>query len=304
LQKYHRDLMYKHSRHQILLNDPGVTVTLSNDEEVKLMPMDPHDKPNKKKSLLTLVKLLESSSEATDWNNLPPFLEGMVLAKEKLPDGWLQKVVRKANERGRSGAIIRCAEMVKKTGVTFSDASVTTEMMLGCHIRAAQATWTGEEAEKSMKQAEQVALMMEAKDHCGGTLKEGQVDMRKSVIVIGVLLELAAARALHMNDAKDVGGRVKRYAENALLLCRQNSFQPGKDHIEAAKELERWLPMWAGLKMAARVECAGQSGLSSDLREEAEKLQGPIEEAKSQVEQEAAGKPRRCLNMYNEVSSL
>jgi hypothetical protein len=296
--------MYKPSRHQILLNDPGVTVTLSNDEEVKLMPMDPHDKPNKGKSLMTMVKLLESSSEAKDWNNLPPFLEGMVMAKEKLPEGWLQKVVRKANECGRSGVIIRCAEMVKKTGVTFSDPQVTEEMMVGCHIRAAQKNWTGDEAEKAMKQAEQVALMMEAKEHCGGRLKEGQVDMRESTIVVGVLLELAAARALHMNGGKDVDGKVVRYAKNALVVCRQSSFQPGKDHIEAATGLERRLPLWNGLKMAQKVDGVQQSRLASDLREQAEKLDGAINKAKAQVEEQAKGKPRRCLNMYSEVGSF
>jgi hypothetical protein len=304
LQKYHRDLMYKPSRHQILLNDPGVTVTLSNDEEVKLMPMNPHDKPNKVKSLMLLAKLLENSSESGDWNNLPPFLEGMVMAKEKLPDGWLQKVVRKANERGRSGVIITCAEMVKKTGVTFSDPHVTEEMMLGCHIRAAQAKWTGDEAGKAMKRAEQVALMMETKEHCGGKLKEGQQDMRKSTMVIGVLLELAAARALHVNGGKDVDGEVVRYAKNALILCGQSSFEPGQDHIEAVIRLERWLPLWAGLKMAQKVDGVQQGTLASNLREQAGKLDRLIKEAKAQVEEQAKGKPRRCLIMYDEVGSL
>ena len=296
--------MYKPSRHQILLNDPGVTVTLSNDEEVKLMPMNPHDKPNKVRSLATLVKLLEISPEAKTWINLPPFLEGMAMSKEKLPDGWLQKLVRKANERGRSGVIIRCAEMVKKTGVTFSDPYVTTEMMLGCHIRAARAGWMGEDAEKAMKQAEQVALMMEAKEHCGGKLKEGEVDMRKSVVVIGVLLELATARALHVNEGKDVDGKVIRYAEIALALYRQCSFQPGNDHIAAARMLENWLPMWAGLKMAQKVDGLKGSKVANDLREQAEKLQGPIKEAKARVEEQAEGKSRRSLNMYNEVADL
>ena len=295
--------MYKPSRHQILLNDPGVTVTLSNDEEVKLMPMDPHDKPNKAKSLTTLVKLLENSSEPSDWNNLPPFLEGMMMAKEKLPEGWLQKVVRKANERGKSGVIVRCAEMVKKTGVRFSDPPIAEEMMLGCHIRAAQANWTGKEAEKAMKQAEQVALMMESKEHCGGKLTEGQEDMRKSMVVIGVLLELAAARALHMNGGKDVDGKVIRYAENALLLCQKGSSEPGKDHIEAATKLERWLPLWAGLNMAQKVDEVQQGTLAGSLKEQAERLGVVINEAKAQVEEQAMGKPRRCLNMYNELGS-
>ena len=301
--------MYKPSRHQILLNDPGVTVTLSDDEEVKLMPMNPHDRPNKGKSLLRLVKILETSSEAKDWNNLPPFLEGMVMAKQELSEGWLQKIVRKASESGRSGVIIRCAEMVKKTDVIFSDPCVTTEMMLGCHIRAAKASWMGEEAEKAMKQADQVALMMEAKEHCGGKLKEGQMDMRRSTVVIGVLLELAAARALQTTavnniDRKAIERKVMRLVEDAVVLCRQNTFQPAVDHLAAATMLEKWLPMLGGFKMAQKIAGIKQMTMASDLRERAQKLQEFIDEAKLLVEEQAQGKPRRCLNMYNEVASL
>ena len=123
-------------------------------------------------------------------------------------------------------------------------------------------------------------------------------------MVVGVLLELVAAQAVHVYGGKDVDGKVMRYAENALFLCRQSSFQPGKDYVEAATKLERWLPLWAGLKMAQKVDGVNQSNLASDLREEAEKLEAPINEAKAQVEGQANGKPRRCLNMYNEVESL
>src|SRR5207237_7478680 len=124
------------------------------------------------------------------------FLEGMVMAKEKLPDGWLQTIVRKANERGRSGVVIRCAEMVKKTGVTFADQHVAEEMMLGCHIRAARANWRGDDTERAMKQAERGALMMEAQGHCGGALKKGQEDKRKSRRGNGVQLERVAAEVV------------------------------------------------------------------------------------------------------------
>ena len=136
------------------------------------------------------------------------------------------------------------------------------------------------------------------------SLREGQEDMRKSMMVIGVLLELATVRATHINAGKDVDGKVIRYTKNALVLCQQCLVQPAKDHIEAARGLERWLPLWAGLKMAQKVDTVRQSNLASTLQEQAEKLEVAINEAKTQVEQQAAGKPRRCLNMYNEVSSL
>ncbi len=275
---------------------------MSDDEEVKLMPMDPKDRPNKVKSLQTIIGILGNSSEARDWNNLPAFLEGMVMAKEKLPEGWLEKVARKANEHHKAGLIVRCAEMVKKTGVTLADAPITEELMLGFHIRAVQSGWESEEASKATKQAEQVALMMEDKEHCGGKLKEGQEDMRRNLTVVGVLLELEAARAIHVDGAEDVDRKVTRYAQNAVLLCEAAEFQVSNDYGYAAKKLERWIPLRAGLKMASSMpSIKNNTSLAGKISQQAKRIDGVVGKAKAQVEEQAGGKPRRCLNMLKEI---
>lgn len=266
------------------------------------MPMHPHDKPTNSKSLKRLIELLEDSSEPKDWNNLPAFLEGMVMAKERLPDGWLEKVVRKANERGRTGVVIRCAEMVKKTGVTLADSPITTELMLGFHMRAVQSGWESEEAQKATKQAEQVGLMMEDAEHCGGKLKEGQQDMRRDLTVVGVLLELTAAQALHRNDGKDIDGKVMRNLRNLLALSRSASFQPGGTGL--TRRLEGWLPLRAGLRMALKVEGIQQSDQRKDAQDQLKTLDDVVNKIQYLIEKQAGGKPRRALSMLKDLEAM
>ena len=277
---------------------------MSDDEEVKLMPMDPKDRPKKVKSLQTIIRILGNSSEARDWNNLPAFLEGMVMAKEKLPEGWLEKVVRKANEQHKTGLIVRCAEMVEKTGVTLADSPITEELMLGFHIHAIQAGWNSEEAAKAAKRADQVALMMESKEHCGGKLQEGQEDMRRSLAVVGVLLELAAAREIHRDCGEDLNGKVTRYARNVVLLCEKANIQVSNDWRNTARRLERWIPLRAGLKMASDIPSIKKSDLAKKIAEQITRIDDAMEKAKAQVEEQAAGKPKRCLNMLKEIEAM
>ena len=274
--------------------------------------MDPHDKPNKKKSLNQLIDLLEQSTDANDWNNLPAFLEGMVLAKEKLPPGWLERVVRKANEHGRTSVIVRCAEMVEKTGVTLADPVVAGELLLGSHLRAANAGFQGEELEKACERAQQVVLMMEDKHHCAGKLKEGQVDSRGSVVAAGVLLELACARAKSVLGGKGEDGVVQDYATKAVVISQQASYEVLEDGYEMSKRLQRWLPLWAGMKLAVKmgvdVGSAGNSELDR-LDDAVTKAIGTLEakpQDKGQAEGEKAPetKQRRWRIMYDQLKAL
>ena len=268
------------------------------------MPMDPRDKPIKHESLQKLITLLENAEDPKDWNNLPSFLEGMMMAKEPLPAAWLEKVVRKANERGMTSVIVRCAQMVKKTGLTLSNRVVTEELMLGLHFKAVNANWEGFDALKALKEAEVVINMMEDWNHCGGKLKKGQQDLRRSVSVMGVLMELAAGRALHVDGGKDVHGKILNYARKTLAMCEPESFIPGNQVYDATHDLERWLPLWAGVKMALKIDNVDQSDLASALRDQLGRLDNGVNKARDTVVKDADGKPRRCLKMYDQLKSI
>ena len=300
LTKFHRDLIYKPTRQKLLLNDPGVTVTMSDNEELKLLPMNAYDRPNKKKSLRRLLELLQGGD---DWQNLPAFLEGMILSGEALPKGYMEKFVRKANEQGLSGIIVRCAEMVRKTGVTLADPSVTTELMLGIHLKAVGCGFKGKKMQEARHQAQVVALLLERPEHCGGKVwKLGQKDMRKDLGVLGVMLELRAAHA-DMEVGDVVGSSLPKAAARVMAQWPQEDLTVQEDSVLARMQLERWLPLWAGMKLTIKAKSLEEK-LRSDIKNALGPLTKAIHEAKQKVETASQGRPRRCLHMYNDVKDL
>lgn len=305
LAQHHRDLIYKKSRHHILLNDPGVTVTLSNDEEIRLMPMEPREKPNKVKSLNRLADLLGQTKDVEGWTNLPAFLEGMEMAKEEYPDTWIEKITRRANLVGKTGVIKLCAEMVKKTGASLANPAMTQELMIGYHMQAVQGGFAGEALERSWKSAEQVSLMMEDKLHCAGKLKEGQRDMRKDPIVLGVLLELAAKTAVNANEGEDVHGKVASLVVKTLACTKDEPWtlpSPGGPEHKTSSLLTRWIPLWNGMRAALDVDGISSSPKAGELRSRCNSLEKAIHTAEKRIEAwwKKDSKPR-SLKMLEEI---
>ncbi|ERF74061.1 hypothetical protein EPUS_03876 [Endocarpon pusillum Z07020] len=301
LSKPHRDLIYRPTRHKLLLNDPGVTVTMSDEEELRLLPMNIRERPNKKKSLQRLVELLQ---DERDWQNLPAFLEGMLLADEKLPDGYMERFVRKANEQGRTGLIIRCAEMVRKTGVTLADPAVTTELMLGLHIRAAKAGFKGEDMDKAVRQAQEVLLLLGKPEHCGGRVwRIGQKDMRKDLTVLAIMLELQAAQA-DRPTTNIAFSRLDTTASKILALFPKEDLTINEDPSQARIQLERLLPLWAGMKLALKKNRLQAPTLRAQMRKDLDALTKFVEEAREKVNAASQGRPRRCLHMYDDLKDL
>jgi len=307
LAKHHRALIYKKSRHQILQNDPGVTVTMSDDEEVRLQPMHEFDKPNTKKSLVALAKMLSETNDPTMWNNIIPFLEGLKQAKLDVPYTWMEKLTRKANEMGKAGVIIRAAEMAKKTGFRLSQGGVTKELMVGCHMRAVAARFQGDAFEKAAHHADHIALLLEDPLHCGGKLREHESDMRKDVTVIGVLLEMATARAVNAQNGKDDDGKVKNYLTKALALTRDTEFKPAPrthhDHEPArlGKAIESWLPLWNGLKLVRQIEDIASGPQADELTLLWNKVNDAVHDALKGTKDLTQRKPRRALAMFDAV---
>jgi hypothetical protein len=275
---------------------------MSDDEEVRLQPMNPRDRPSKKKSLQRLLGLLQ---DGKDWQNLPAFLEGLQMAGEKLPPGYMEKFVRKANEQGRTGIIIRCAEMVKKTGLLLADPAVARELMLGIHFRAVKCGFEGEEMDKAVHQAQEVALLMEKPEHCGGRVwRTGQQDMRKDFTVLGIMLELRATRADQPEEQNVTFGTVTKTASKVMAIWPQLDLKVDENPVPARLQLERWLPLWSGMKLALKAKDLQESNLHGEVREAYDALTKSVEQATALVEAASLGRSRRCLHMYNDLKNV
>ncbi len=274
---------------------------MSDEEELRLQPLNIRERPDKKKSLQRLVVLLQ---EEKDWQNLPAFLEGMQLAGENLPDGYMPRFVRRANEQGRTGIIIRCAEMVKKTGVTLADPEVTTELMLGIHIRAAKAGFKGKDMDKATRQAQEVMLLLGKPEHCGGRVwRMGQKDMRMDLTVLGIMLELQAAQA--DSPSTDIAfSRLDTTASQILALFPEEDLTVNEDPSKTRIQLERLLPLWAGMKLAIKKKRVQAPTLRTQISRNLDALTKFVERAREQADAASQGRPRRCLHMYNDLKDL
>ena len=226
LSEDHRRLIYRPSKHGQLLNEPGVTVTLPNDEDLKLQPMQLGQRPVKRQTIVKIKEILASTEDDNAWNNLIPFLEGMKTAKEPIEIKHVGQITRKAYERGKYSIPVRCAELAKRTDFRLRYPGLASVIFTGCHNRAAAAGFEGDELLAAAKQAEYIALMLEREEHCGGSLKDNQVDARKELRIVGVLLELAAAKAIHLHASTDLDGQVARYVAKSLALSDGHEFKP------------------------------------------------------------------------------
>lgn len=314
-------MIYRPSRHGPLLNDPGVTVTLPNDEDFKLKPMRLEERPIKKKAIYDIKRILASTTDDDAWNNLIPFLEGMNTAKEPVRTRFLCQIARKAYEQGKYNIPQRCAELAKRTDFRLCYPGLANTIFLECHIRAAAAAFEGDELLAAAKQAEYIALILEREEHCGGRLKQYEVDARKSLVVVGVLLELAAAKAVHRHGSKDVDGTVAGYVAKLLTLTNGYELKPRDlSNSEAqtlpGKELKKyslyrkgkWLattiPLWHGMKLASKVEGALRPESTQELNERLRSLEQNIRKAETECRESVQHQPKKALQMFDQVQSL
>ncbi len=194
--------------------------------------------------------------------------------------------------------------MVKKTGVTLTDPEVTTELMLGIHIRAAKAGFKGKDMDKAIRQAQEVMLLLEKPEHCGGRVwRMGQKDMRMDLAVLGIMLELQAAQADY--PTTDITfSRLDTTASKVLALFPREDLTVNEDPGQARMQLERLLPVWAGMKLARKKNRLQVPTLRTQMRKNIDALTKFIERAREKVDAASQGRPRRCLHMYNDLKDL
>jgi hypothetical protein len=317
LSESHRRLIYRPSRHKLLLSDPGVTVTLPNDEDYKLQPMKLTDRPIKATSLSSIRRILASTDDDAAWATVLPFLEGMNQAKSSPSESFMVSLVRKAFEKGKYNLPMAWTEQAKRTGMRLCFKDITHEMMIGCHKRAAAADFKGDELISAAKHAERVAQLLEQEEHCAGKLKEGQFDMRKNVMVVGVLLELAAARAIHLHAGEDVDGKVHSYITKTIAMLEagfpelvlpsssEETYTATRVRNSMIGEYLRvYAPLWGGMKLASGVKGAVTPEKKRLFQDQMKALSDKLESAAAQPREGQTAFPRRGLQIYDQVKSL
>ena len=238
LSKQHQRLVYRPTKHHVLTNEPGVTVTIGEDEEVKLVPLDFDQRPDKGDGFIMIRSLLNNNDDDVSWQNTFPLMEGLQASRSDqvtIPSSFRQQLAVLAVKQGKSRYIIRLFDQPKKTGFTLRNPGLTRAFLLACHGRAAAVEFKGDEFDNIARDVAHVAGLMETGDHCGGLgimhhldASTPEFDSRRSLLTIGLLLEIAAARALNGEDAHD---QVSNYFTKALALSEHGIEDGSTLHI-------------------------------------------------------------------------
>lgn len=287
---------------------------MTDGEEVRLEPRNRWERPKNGATFQKISEILGNTDNQAAWWNLVPFLEGLKLAHEPAQKQFLEKVARKAGEQGIAAiaVLIQAAQKHDATGVTLALPGLTREIVLGLHNNAAAENWQGEEFEKTAKRAEHVARLLEDEKHCGGSKKDfeakGFVDMRRNLTVVAVLLEMSAAKAVHLNGAKDVDGKVMDYVKKLVALGQdgivdlQGNSQPrSKGPWNAMTEAENLVVLMNGIQLALRIESIAESAEGKTLQEKLDTTKKELQSRLDLVRSTASGKQRRCLEMYDAI---
>lgn len=342
LSRHHKDLIYKKSRHDLLTQAPGVTVTvrtlpppstqdaLGPPEEIKLEPANQFDQPGKQ-SFKKIIQALENDSSPAAWDNIIPFLEGLRIAKLAYPSLFVTQLARKANIQGKERwkTIILAAQLGKRTRVTLASTELTTELVIGAFYRAMEQQFKTSEPRNTMQQ---ILLMLDSEDHCGGNIealdsvgtKDMFTDMRQDPIVIAAKLAFSSAKALNVQKGKDGDGAVASDLQKLLALAEKIPHSLGSSaslrRFGSSKqefaiigtqnlELQDLSIVYGALALADKVDFMPSLGrennikVSSQIQAELRRLQERIAIVKKEVETNAKGARRRSLAILQAVEA-
>jgi len=269
---------------------------------LQLLPLDHRkDEPNTRASFAKVIALM---GETGDWKNLAGWLEGLRTARRRVWGWQLEKVVRRAVEGGRVGVVHDCLRRVEGTGLGLWDLRVAREVVWGAVAKAREGGWSREGVERGVKFAEDVWELMFDPRH--GEKMVGREDAKKRPEVIGVLVQMHAAKAVLFGEGKDEGGKVERYT--GLMLARWENAElelDEEDWNDANYKLLMWAPVWHGMTLAQKV-LDPSTPLAKNLRKKLTRDVEPLVQRASAVLSAHApeeGK-RRGLKIYEELSQV
>lgn len=268
-------------------------------EVIQLKPLNHKEEPATRPAIKKVVDLM---TETKDWRNLRGFLEGLMTARRSVKGFQMEKMVRKVNECGKMGVVLECLQRVEDTGLGLWELRVAREVMWGATAKAMQADWSEEGVEQAVKYAEMVWEMMLDPRH--REKMHGDQDAKKRPEVIGVLVQMHAARALVENIGDDVG-LVEKYVKMMLQVWgnTEKTFEEG-DWDDANFKLTMWAPVWHGMAMAQKV-LGAKTPIGKELGTKLKELESLIAQAQPLVRDNSTEEgPRRGLRLYESLSQV
>ncbi|BDD59650.1 hypothetical protein MPDQ_001769 [Monascus purpureus] len=279
-----RKLMFRQRYSRRLKEDPVRVSIGENDEQFTLRPMNLLERP-KTKEIANIVSLMKTKS---DWNNIIPFLSGLRMSHRSLSSGRWQWLIRKAGEADALGIILECAKQSERTGLRLNTTELVQPLFFQIHRMAQVAEFKDPAVSKALGLAKQFVELMETPEHIEHDMSW---DPKRKPFVIGVFLELNAARALNESGGNDETGDVLAYARRLSASWDRGNFSTySKDWYQADELLRENLPIFNGLKLALEVngidlQMSVKSSLESNLEQVRKQIAALMEMAPEKVKE-------------------
>ena len=239
-----------------MLEDNPQTVEIGG-EEIQLKWIDrTKGLPRRKRLVKDIVNLVEQVNEGEAWANLPALLTAMKHTNGPPCPQDMERIVRKAMLCGRVGTVLQCLNQAQHTGMSLAREEVLENVIWGLHDLAQREGWSEPATRKALRDANQVALLLESEEHGSGHFLR-QNDPRRRPEVLGTFLELAAVYAYKHQGAQDADGKVKAYTQRLMDCIKDSGAAQPKSFAPAAngrvKEMLNGVPIWHGLRLAQKI---------------------------------------------------
>lgn len=274
LDRQYRRIIFKPNAKTVLAENPiYVSIGPSSQAKYQLQPVRPGDIPSKRR-LKDVVGLMKTNE---DWANLLPLLSGLAASHRKLDQDQWEWLVRKAGENGMQDAILTCAKHAKKTHLPLYKRKVAQNYFFNFHRQAQDAGFTGEGLQKAYDAAKASVILMHTRMHESPVPTE-EVHPSKTPEIIGIILELRAARALDVAGGHDDNGKVQTHAKLVLSNWGLGDFSSIPKLWAANEKLQSLIPLWKGLELTLQVdEIRADKATSDALSARKTELEGYID---------------------------
>lgn len=278
-------------KHADLVEEEPISVSIGGEDGEKylLRRLDPSAQP-KSRDLLGIITMMKAPE---DWKNLVPLVFAMRESKRSLAQDRWEWVIRKAAEADALHFVMECAKQQSRTGLRLASHGIVQKLFFGFHQKARAAEFQGRGLDKARRMALEAVDLMETPAHLS---RNGSFDGKKEPFVVGLLLELSAARALEQFGGKDEDGSVRDYARKLIGTWNRGRFTPTasthwSDHDH---QLQENSPIWYGIKLALQVdEVAKDKSLRSTLENYQATLEKVIRELADMIPEDVRANPTR-----------
>lgn len=184
--------------------------------------------------------------------------------------------------------ILECVKQAKRTGLTLDRPGKAILFFQAIRRKAQQSSFTGEPLAKALRQARQTALLLEEPQHTAPSIAR---DPKRLPEIIGVLLELSAARAVNEHGGKDEDGAVHGYAERTVGNWGLGSYELPGEWRDILRKLYELIPVWHGLKLAKEVDTVkADTALLAAVESRKKELEELVEGGVKRANEESNGR--------------